>query len=123
MSKPGTKSGDRFGKLVVVDGPIGKTKHRSLLWRARCDCGATVVVPTGDMKSGNTASCGSKSCRQWSHGMARSPEYQAWTDMKARCQNPNLPNYDNYGGRGITVCKEWCESFQAFFESVGPRPS
>ena len=37
-----------------------------------------------------------------------------WHGMKQRCYNPNRPNYRYYGGRGITICDEWLNSFQAF---------
>ena len=43
--------------------------------------------------------------------------------MKRRCFNPNEQNYSHYGGRGITVCAEWEESFEAFYRDMGPRPS
>lgn len=43
--------------------------------------------------------------------------------MKTRCLNPNNGRYHRYGGRGITICSEWRESFEAFFAHVGPRPS
>lgn len=38
-----------------------------------------------------------------------------WGSMVTRCTNPNSPNYDNYGGRGISVCNEW-RKFSNFFE-------
>jgi hypothetical protein len=43
--------------------------------------------------------------------------------MISRCSNPSNPSYDNYGGRGITVCKRWLDSFETFFEDVGRAPS
>jgi len=52
----------------------------------------------------------------------RTPEYQAWQNMRARCMNAAHPKYARYGGRGITVCPEW-DSFPAFFDHIGPRPS
>jgi len=43
--------------------------------------------------------------------------------MKARCGNEKHPNYPNYGGRGITVCDRWRNSFEAFLADMGLRPS
>lgn len=56
------------------------------------------------------------------HGMKNTPEYRAWNDMKNRCRNPNVRSYPNYGGRGITVCQEWLDSFESFFAHIGSRP-
>ena len=48
---------------------------------------------------------------------------KVWSEMKQRCSNPNNVGYKNYGGRGITVCDEWKNSFAQFMEDMGPRPS
>lgn len=42
--------------------------------------------------------------------------YSIWHNMKTRCYNPNAEHYAYYGGRGVSVCEEWRNSFQAFFE-------
>lgn len=47
---------------------------------------------------------------------------RAWTQMKQRCLNPNSLSYKNYGGRGIKICKRWQDSFENFYEDMGPRP-
>ncbi len=51
------------------------------------------------------------------------PAYNVWASMKDRCSNPNNAQFKNYGARGISVCERWRESYQAFFEDMGPRPS
>lgn len=50
------------------------------------------------------------------------PEYLPWTAMKQRCSNPNYYGFERYGGRGITVCDRWFESFKDFLADMGPRP-
>ena len=55
------------------------------------------------------------------HGRSRTPEYQCWINMWVRCTNPNNPQYKDYGGRGIYVCKRWSD-FVNFFTDMGPRP-
>lgn len=57
------------------------------------------------------------------HGMTGSPEHVAWGNILKRCLNKNTPNYYAYGGKGITVCQEWIDSFSAFFREIGRRPS
>lgn len=57
------------------------------------------------------------------HGMSESREYTSWCKAKSRCNNRNDKKYCDYGGRGIRMCKEWENSFVAFFTHIGPRPS
>lgn len=62
------------------------------------------------------------------HGFARRGGkqhdlYGVWTSMKNRCSNPNVKNYDIYGGRGISVCERWRDNFENFLADMGDRPS
>lgn len=52
-----------------------------------------------------------------------SPTYSTWLSMRARCSNPNVTYYADYGGRGITVCDRWQTSFEAFLEDMGEKPA
>src|ERR1700684_1351170 len=51
----------------------------------------------------------------YKHGMTNSPEYSSWHAMKNRCLNQNFHKYHLYGGRGITICDEWINSFENFY--------
>jgi len=51
------------------------------------------------------------------------PEYRAWSSMRSRCAHAGHVDYHNYGGRGVSVCSRWVDSFDNFFEDMGPRPS
>ena len=57
------------------------------------------------------------------HRMTKSLEYRSWISMKERCFNPNTKYYSYYGGRGITVCDRWKNSFENFFADMGSRIS
>lgn len=50
------------------------------------------------------------------------PWYSSWQHMKTRCLNKSFKQYNDYGGRGITVCDRWLESSFNFFEDMGERP-
>jgi hypothetical protein len=56
------------------------------------------------------------------HGRTKTPEWNAWCGIRQRCTNPNHPAWENYGGRGIVVCKRWLE-FENFFADMGQRPT
>jgi len=101
---------------------------RHARWRFKCDCGNDKLIVANSVIVGLTKSCGCLKReiligRNYRHGRRRTPEYKAWQDMNARCGNPKNKSFSDYGGRGITVCERWRNSFQAFFDDVGPRPS
>jgi hypothetical protein len=55
--------------------------------------------------------------------MTRTTTYTIWRQVKSRCLNSNNPSYSDYGGRGISICKRWEDSFEAFLLDMGERPS
>lgn len=118
----------RFGRLVVVGraDPSGAVR-RHARWVCACDCGNQCRVTSAELRTGSTASCGCYrrekiAARNTTHGMYNTAENAAWHGMWQRCTNEQAPNYHRYGGRGITVCKEW-ESFEQFLKDMGLRPS
>lgn len=114
--------GQRFGHLLVV---ASTTSERGqFAWLVRCDCGNERIARTGDLSSGRLTSCGhDRRPGRTTHGMSKTPEYQVWRTMRARCTNPNHRAWKYYGARGVRVCERWTSSFEAFFADMGPRPS
>lgn len=124
-------SGQVFNRLTVRE-RTENDKNKNAQWICDCTCGNTTIVLTRDLKSGNTKSCGclhKESARDknrkylTSHGKKNSPEYRIWNGMKNRCLNPKRKDFHNYGGRGITICPRWINSFSDFFADMGERPS
>lgn len=124
-------TGRRFGRWVVVR--IAGRYRTSLLWECLCDCGTVKNVKGSHLRSGGSQSCGCltrdlMAKKQFKHGCANrrigeTREYRTWTLMKRRVTNQNDPSYPNYGGRGVTVCTRWMQSFEAFLADMGPCPS
>lgn len=119
-------AGQTFGKLTVTG--FAYTQKKQPRWRCKCECGNFKTVLASNLKTGNTKSCGcisEKSLRDRSvtHDMTYSDEYRIWRHIKSRCLNPNTGSYKNYGGRGISICSMWIDSFENFFEYMGKRPS
>ena len=109
----------RFGRLEVIE-RCG-VKSTKVLWRCKCDCGNEVVVRGADLRKGATHSCGCLQRellgkRNTRHGMRQTRIYNIWGLMVSRCTNPNTPCYNRYGGRGIELCSEWRDNFQAFYD-------
>jgi hypothetical protein len=124
-------TGHRSGRLVVLS-QAAKSKGRNLRWLCLCDCGKELVCLGHNMRNGTTTSCGCYRLETTAeirakyltkHGKRHTAEYYVWRGAKSRCFNPKDKAYKNYGGRGITMCAEWRNSFKAFFLSMGPRPS
>jgi hypothetical protein len=59
--------------------------------------------------------------RQTKHGLHKTLAYKTWKSMKTRCMNEKFNRFHRYGGRGITICDEWVESFDTFYSDMGER--
>lgn len=116
-----------FG-VAVRDGSYKSGKAR---WLCLCDCGSEFYAETSNIRSGHVKSCGCRRAAGYvrhnlKHGAARRgqyhPLYETWRSMKQRCLNEGHHAWERYGGRGISICARWRDSFEAFLEDMGDRP-
>lgn len=130
MAKPTPdKVGKRFGMLVVTGKAPKRLGSYSTRWYVLCDCGNTHDVDNGKLherygiKSCGCLEGGRAKGANATHGESETRLYHIWTDIKTRCLNPKRNCYPSYGGRGIKICDEWRDSFEAFKLAVGEAPS
>jgi hypothetical protein len=119
-------SGQKFGSLTVLYQWVAE-RYR-LYGYCRCDCGVEKKVRINHLVSGSIVSCGCVQVKRiqklnLTHGHTGSLQHHSWKGIKARCRNPKSSDYHNYGGRGITVCDKWFNSYEEFIKDVGLPPS
>lgn len=128
-------TGQRFGRLTVLCRSGGH--NHQVLWLCKCDCGQTTSITGGNLKSGNTKSCGclnreASSARmklqrhdKGADGHTYTRLYRIWRGLMNRCFNVADSGYDRYGGRGIKCCAEWTvwDVFREWAISTGYRDS
>jgi hypothetical protein len=122
-------TGRVFHRLSVLYGPVSKiySGKRRTFWLCECECGKMFEALGESLVSGNTKSCGcllieKARITSKTHGRSRTKEYNAWAAARSRCTNQNHPCFQSYGGRGIYMCDEWSNSFEAFLEDMGEAP-
>ena len=120
------KKGDKYNKLTAIKfDHMGNCQY----WLFKCDCGNKKVICIGNVRNGHTRSCGclqkeiaKKICENGrTHGMCKTSVYKSWTGLKDRCLNKNCKSYEDWGGRGITVCDRWLK-FENFYKDMGECP-
>lgn len=130
-SKDVVEKGTKYNRLTILKevesehAPNCNKTYRRVC--CECVCGDVRDYYYHAVKSGKTSSCGCyirevTGNRSRTHGMKGTPTYHTWRCMRSRCKNPNDQDYKYYGGRGISVCKRWDESFENFIEDMGERP-
>lgn len=124
-------AGEVHGRWTVI-----KFSHynHGRCWLCRCECGTERPVKWESLRAGTSLSCGclakevarSQKSRL-THGLSKTKDksyaYGIWDSMRRRCNNPKEKVYPYYGGRGIKVCEEWNNSYEAFLRDMGKRPS
>lgn len=114
-------TGRRFSKLTVIkrgDDYVSPKGYHSAAWLCRCDCGTESVVRGVYLKNGKTKSCGClrvEEPNRTTHGQSKTRLYKIWRSMRARCEREKDRNFENYGGRGVTVCDDWTQ-FENFMD-------
>ena len=102
-------TGRRFGRLVALRRVESDSGGRTV-WECRCDCGTIKRIRAASLTQGLTKSCG---CLR--HGKSKTRLYHIWAHMIQRCEDPKSNRFHLYGGRGVSVCKEWREDFMNFY--------
>lgn len=117
--------GRRFGRYVVID--ICPENNRKVL--CRCDCGNERYVDKFNLLGNKTHSCGCLTKevtaeRNYKHGETGTRLYNVWSNMHRRCNDPKNNRYENYGGKGVKVCKQWDEfsNFKKWADKTGYDP-
>ena len=118
--------GQKFNRLLVIEPTNRRNSNRNMIWKCECDCGNITYVATSCLKSGHTKSCGCffnyerlaelgrKVGMKGKHYLSKTSIYRKYGNMIERCYRPKSISYNNYGGRGIKVCKEWRDKENGF---------
>lgn len=115
-------TGQKFAKLTALYPTGEKSPHgRNAIWMCLCECGNHTTANTGQLKCGTKKSCGCAVIEHAgnlnkTHGGRNDRLYLVWMDMRRRCRDSKDNHYNLYGGRGISVCKEWDEDYALFRE-------
>jgi hypothetical protein len=118
MRKDVIPIGKIFSRYKVIS-EAGRNKCKQLMYKCLCDCGSIRFVPGYSLVCGHVKSCGClarelSAAALTTHGKHGTPLYVVWAGMIQRCTNKNHRGYKSYGGRGISVCGKWKNSFAEF---------
>lgn len=122
-------TGQKFGRLTILShyNFTDEKGYRRSYWICKCDCGNEYHTQSNPLRTGRIKSCGCfNRDRITTHGQTKNKQisraWQSWRTMKSRCYRITDCSYKNYGGRGISVCNRWKESFENFFADMGECP-
>ena len=117
-----TYGGFLIHKTYCVKNSSGNWLHKADVECLHCGIKETRELGAVKKNKGGCRACALKAVKE-RPSEAKPPLYRTWYGMVARCQNPKAQGYHYYGGRGITVCDRWLESFENFYADMGERPS
>ena len=110
-------TGLKAGLLTAVSF-VGIAENGRAVWLCRCECGNEVERLSSIMCNASAKSkkshCGCEPAGK-THGLSKEKHlYWVWASIIQRCENEINKDFTNYGGRGITICKEWRNDFGTF---------
>lgn len=118
-------SGRVFGMWTVLQ-KAGNKPRGAAVWKCACSCGKEALVTGSDLRSGKSTGCGCANKDRLgnlkrTHAGCGTRLHRIWKNMRSRCGNPNNPNFERYGGRGIFICEEWMDfsRFRDWAEASG----
>jgi hypothetical protein len=121
-------TGVKVGRLAFTK-QVGKDRWGEYIWEAVCDCGTTKNYKAKSARQGRTSSCGclrKEKNNNTRHGCSKhghvTKTYATWQRMIRRCCSQKDKRWKDYGGRGISVCDRWADSFENFLKDMGEAP-
>ena len=114
--------------LTLMSVLTERSKDGHVQWLCQCSCGDVGTYLATRVKHNRVAGC--QKCahaltgsRVRTHGMRNTATYSSWISIKDRCTNPESKDFARYGGKGITVCDQWLNSFEQFYKDMGEKPN
>jgi len=124
--------GETFNRITITGEVREDGREREFTYS--CECGGSGKTKPSHIVKGIVKSCGCllkekakenlklallspEIGKNHTHGMYGTRQHKIWSGMRTRCNNPNVQEYPDYGGRGIVHCSKW-ETFQGFWEDM-----
>ncbi len=120
---PSDMIGIKYGRLTVLSYSHKNSSNRHY-WNCICECGNITTASGSALRFRRKLSCECLAIDTvTTHGMSKTKTYKAYRSMLGRCYSESFIEYNNYGGRGISVSSDWLISFENFFRDMGECPS
>lgn len=132
MIKNHYTEGQKLGNLIFLNREPAVDKRCHPMAKFKCSCGKEFITRIEHVRNLRTNSCGCqtkqlaskvRTIHGGSTGGKKTPEYNSWQAMNARCYYPKHQNYERYQQLGVTVCDSWRNSFENFIKDMGLKPS
>lgn len=111
--------GKKFNYLTVIE-RVKKENSKQTYWKCKCECGNITITTSPHLKDGHTRSCGCLQKQKMkeimtTHNLSNTRIFKIWCGIKDRTMRTTHKSHKNYGAKGIKMCDEWMNSFEAFY--------